>query len=83
MAAQEPLRERRRKKPQKGTLIKGKTERLPIQIIQSPVFEEHVRTLMRGRSGIYLLSNQERPIPEGYRNAADRSAQSSGKRPGG
>ena len=55
MAAQEPLRKRRRRKPQKGALIKGKTGRLPIQIIQSPVFEEHVRTLMRGHSGIYLL----------------------------
>jgi len=28
---------------------------LPIQIIQNPVFEEHVRTLMKGHSGIYLL----------------------------
>jgi len=46
---------RRRRKPQKGALIKGVTGRLPVQIIQNPVFEEHVRTLMRGHSGIYLL----------------------------
>jgi len=38
-----------------GALIKGKTGRLPIQIIQNPVFEEHVRILMKGHSGIYLL----------------------------
>jgi hypothetical protein len=55
MTDQEPVRKRRRKKPQKGALIKGKTGRLPVQIIQNPVFEEHVRTLMKGHSGIYLL----------------------------
>ena len=55
MPIQKPRKKRRRKKPQKGALIKGKTGRLPIQIIQNPVFEEHVRTLMKGHSGIYLL----------------------------
>jgi hypothetical protein len=48
-------RKRRRKRPQKGALIKGASGRLPVQIIQNPVFEERVRTLMKGHSGIYVL----------------------------
>ncbi len=49
-----PLK-RRRKRPVKGALIKGVTGRLPINILSNPVFEEHVQSLMKGHSGIYLL----------------------------
>jgi hypothetical protein len=53
--AQVAKRPKRRRRPIKGALIKGVTGRLPVNILSNPVFEQHVRSLMKGHSGIYLL----------------------------
>jgi hypothetical protein len=49
------LRRRAKRRPTKGALIKGMTGRLPIEILDSPVFRVDIRKVMKGYSGIYLL----------------------------
>ena len=39
----------------KGTLIKGMSNRLPIQLLDSPVFEDKLKELMKRYAGIYAL----------------------------
>ncbi len=39
----------------KGALIKGMSNRLPLQILQSPVFEDKLKELMKRYAGIYAL----------------------------
>ena len=44
-----------KKKSSKGALIKGMSQRLPIELLDEPAFVEGLRDIMRGYSGIYLL----------------------------
>ena len=44
----------------KGALIKGMSQRLPIGILESPVFESRLREIMRGYAGIYVLHRRKR-----------------------
>jgi hypothetical protein len=46
---------KKKRQPKKGALIKGMTGRLPVEILDNPVFEEDIRNVMKGFSGIYLL----------------------------
>jgi predicted GIY-YIG superfamily endonuclease len=46
---------KRKKRPTKGALIKGMTGKLPLEILDSPVFRADIRKVMKGYSGIYLL----------------------------
>jgi hypothetical protein len=39
----------------KGALIKGMSRRLPSEILESEVFAEHLRAMMRRYAGIYAL----------------------------
>jgi hypothetical protein len=48
-------KQKSRRKPKKGALIKGISGRLPIEILESPVFTADIKKVMRGFSGIYLL----------------------------
>jgi hypothetical protein len=45
----------------KGALIKGVTGRLPARILDSSAFASHIKRVMRGHSGIYLLYRRKRP----------------------
>lgn len=44
----------------KGALIKGMSRRLPSQILESPIFEQRLRKLMRRYAGIYALYKGKR-----------------------
>ncbi len=44
----------------KGALIKGMSGRLPVQILESPIFKAELKTLMRGFAGIYALYKRNR-----------------------
>ncbi len=43
----------------KGALIKGMSQRLPIGILESPVFESGLQEIMRGYAGIYVLHHKK------------------------
>ena len=44
-----------RRKSTKGALIKGMSRRLPSEILESPLFEQRLRQMMRKYAGIYAL----------------------------
>jgi hypothetical protein len=51
---------RRRQRSSKGALIKGMSRRLPSEILESDVFAEHLRKMMRRYAGIYALYRKQR-----------------------
>jgi predicted GIY-YIG superfamily endonuclease len=44
----------------KGALIRGMSGRLPLEILQSPMFEDKLKELMRRYAGIYALYKGKR-----------------------
>src|SRR3989304_8666627 len=44
-----------RRRSTKGALIKGMSRRLPSEILESPLFEQRLRQMMRKYAGIYAL----------------------------
>jgi len=46
---------RKRKTSTKGNLIKGMSRRLPAEILDSPLFKQRLREIMRHYAGIYAL----------------------------
>lgn len=46
---------KRKTKSTKGALIKGMSRRLPSEILESDIFAEHLKTMMRRYAGIYAL----------------------------
>jgi hypothetical protein len=44
----------------KGALIKGMSGRLPLQILESPIFKTELKALMRRYAGIYALYKKKR-----------------------
>jgi hypothetical protein len=53
-------KKRRRQRSSKGALIKGMSRRLPSEILESDVFAEHLRKMMRRYAGIYALYRKRR-----------------------
>lgn len=49
----------KRKRTTKGNLIKGMSRRLPAEILDSHLFKQRLREIMRHFSGIYALYNKE------------------------
>jgi hypothetical protein len=52
-----PRRQRRRSN--KGALLKGMSRRLPVEILESAIFEKRIGEIMRGYAGIYALYSGE------------------------
>jgi len=50
---------KKKSKSTKGALIKGMSNHLPSEILESNVFEEHLRQIMRRYAGIYILYKKE------------------------
>lgn len=44
-----------RRRPTKGALIRGASQKLPRELLYEPTFREELRGLMRGFSGLYVL----------------------------
>jgi hypothetical protein len=44
-----------RRRPTKGALIRGASQKLPRELLFEPTFREELRGLMRGYSGLYIL----------------------------
>ena len=55
MSTLTPTKTKPKRKSSKGALIKGMSQRLPIELLDEPAFVEGLRNIMRGYSGIYLL----------------------------
>lgn len=55
MAAKKSAANKPKRKSSKGALIKGMSQRLPIELLDEPAFVAGLREIMRGFSGIYLL----------------------------
>jgi hypothetical protein len=55
-----PRSRRKRKKSNKGALIKGMTRRLPVELLGDLSFEEGLQKIMRGYEGVYALYHGER-----------------------
>jgi len=53
-------RRRRKSRSTKGALIKGMSRRLPSEILESDVFAEKLRQMMRRYAGIYVLYKREK-----------------------
>lgn len=54
------LRKKRKSRSTKGALIKGMSRRLPSDILDSPLFEQRLREIMRRYAGIYALYRKEK-----------------------
>ena len=52
-------RKRRTSKSTKGALIKGMSRRLPSEILESPLFAQRLKDIMRRYAGIYALYRKE------------------------
>ena len=50
-----PVKKRTQTKSRKGALIKGMSRRLPSEILESKVFAQRLREIMRRYAGIYAL----------------------------
>jgi predicted GIY-YIG superfamily endonuclease len=59
---------RKRKKSNKGALIKGMTRRLPLQLLGDLSFEEGLKKIMRNYEGVYALYHGERLYYVGLTN---------------
>jgi hypothetical protein len=44
----------------KGALIKGMSTRLPVEIFESPLFNQRLKELMRGYAGVYALYRRKK-----------------------
>jgi len=54
-AAKRAPKQHRRKKSNKGALVKGVSKKLPVDILWEPSFKVGLKEISRGYSGIYLL----------------------------
>ena len=54
---------KRQNKSGKGDLIKGMSRRLPLEILDSEIFERRIQDIMRGYAGVYAL--YEKYLQEG------------------
>lgn len=54
------MKRRHRQSSSKGALIKGMSRRLPSEILESEVFAQHLRKMMRRYAGIYALYRKNR-----------------------
>ena len=54
------MRNTKRRKIIKGSLIKGMSNNLPSDILTDPIFKKKLRELLRGYAGIYALYGGER-----------------------
>src|SRR5262245_9505664 len=62
-------RSRRKKRNSfKGALIKGMTQRLPVELIGDLSFQEGLQEIMRGYAGVYALYHGERLYYVGLAN---------------
>jgi hypothetical protein len=60
-AAEKKSRSRRKRRNSfKGALIKGMTQRLPVELIGDLSFQEGLQQIMRGYAGVYALYSGER-----------------------
>ena len=60
-AVENKSRARRRKRNSfKGALLKGMTQRLPVELIGDLSFEEGLQKILRGYAGVYALYKGER-----------------------
>ena len=50
----------RKRKSNKGLLIKGSLERIPADIIDDPAFRKELRRMMKGWAGIYALYKNDK-----------------------
>jgi hypothetical protein len=51
---------RKKKKSNKGALIKGMTRRLPVQLLGDRSFEIGLKKIMKGYAGVYALYRKEK-----------------------
>lgn len=58
----------KRKKSNKGALIKGRTRRLPVELLGDLSFEEGLKKIMRNYAGVYALYHGERLYYVGLTN---------------
>jgi predicted GIY-YIG superfamily endonuclease len=58
----------KRKRSTKGALIKGMSRRLPSEILESGVFAEHLKKMMRRYAGIYALYQKKKLYYVGLTN---------------
>ncbi len=63
-----PRSRRKRKKSNKGALIKGRTRRLPVELLGDLSFEEGLKKIMRNYAGVYALYHGERLYYVGLTN---------------
>jgi hypothetical protein len=50
-----------RRRPTKGALIRGASQKVPRELLLEPTFREELRGLMRGYSGLYVLYKRKSP----------------------
>ncbi len=55
-----PAERKRKQRSTKGALIKGMSRRLPSAILESPLFAQRLREIMRRYAGIYALYRRDR-----------------------
>ena len=61
LEAKKPRKKKKSKsKSTKGALIKGMSNRLPSEILESETFEVHLKQLMRRYAGIYILYKRDK-----------------------
>lgn len=54
------VRRRRKRKSNKGALVKGVSRKLPVDILWEPSFKIGLKEISRGYSGIYLLYKRKK-----------------------
>lgn len=59
---------KRKKRPQKGALIKGISGKLPRELFDNVVFRRKLKELMKGYSGIYALYSDDKLYYVGLTN---------------
>ena len=60
-AAKKPKdRKAKKKRTTKGALIKGMSKQLPSDILESPIFKQRLKELMKGYAGIYVLYRKKK-----------------------
>jgi negative regulator of replication initiation len=59
-AAKKAWKTRKARRSTKGALIKGMSRRLPSEILESEVFAEQLKSMMRRYAGIYALYRGKR-----------------------
>ena len=63
-----PRSRRKRKKSNKGALIKGRTRRLPVELLATCLLRKGLKKIMRNYAGVYALYHGERLYYVGLTN---------------